>query len=75
MHDDDSNERLRATDVPPVTASWHEIGGFALTLDGYEVMGHRECGKLANRVSAEFAKNPTFLRELEPHGIEGLPIL
>lgn len=55
---------LKGKDVPPVTASWSAIGAFALTLDGYDAIGQRECGDLANRVNSEFAKNPETLRQL-----------
>jgi len=64
MPDEVSNERLKATDVPPVTESWNAIGGFALTLDGYQVIGQRECGQLANRVKSEFARNTASLQSL-----------
>jgi hypothetical protein len=60
-----SNEPLlKATDVPPATASWGAIGAFALTLDGYDAIGQRECGVLANRVNGEFAKKPETLQAL-----------
>jgi hypothetical protein len=55
---------LNATDVPPVTASWSTIAAFALTLDGYEVIGQQQCGKLANRVNSEFLRSPTSLQQL-----------
>jgi hypothetical protein len=64
MPDEVPNERLNATAVPPVTASWHTIGRFALTLDGYRAIGQKECGQLANRVNGEFARNAASLQSL-----------
>jgi hypothetical protein len=64
MPDQVPNERLKATALPSVTASWHTIGTFALTLDGYRAIGQREGGQLANRVKDEFAKNATSLQSL-----------
>ncbi len=55
--DEVSNESLTASAVPPVTASWHTIDGFALTIDGYKAIGQKECAQLANRVKSAFSKN------------------
>ncbi len=55
---------LKAADVPRDTASWHAIWSFALTLNGYEVIGQEECGRLANRMNSEFVSNPAALRAL-----------
>jgi hypothetical protein len=64
MPDQVPNKRLKAMAVPSVTASWHAIGSFALTLDGYQAIGQRECGQLANRVKSEFARNTAPLQSL-----------
>jgi hypothetical protein len=64
MHDEVPNARLNLTAVPPATASWHTIGSFALTLDGYKAIGQRECGQLAKRVSSEFVRDAAFLQSL-----------
>jgi len=37
--DEDRNECLTEFAVPPVTASWQIIVGFALTVDGYKAIG------------------------------------
>lgn len=58
------NENLTASVVPPTTASWHLIQEFALTLNGYEVIGQKECGTLANRVKKEFSVSTTSLQRL-----------
>jgi hypothetical protein len=62
--DEVPNECLKATAVPPVTASWHVIGSFALTLDGYQAIGQKECGQLANKVKSEFPRNAASLQSL-----------
>ena len=64
MPDEVPNEHLKATAIPSVTASWHTIGNFALTLDGYQAIGQSECGQLANRVKSEFARNAASLQSL-----------
>jgi hypothetical protein len=64
MPDEVANEHLKANAVPPVTASWHTIGNFALTFDGYKAIGQSECGQLANRVNREFSTNVPFLQSL-----------
>lgn len=58
------NERLNATAVPPATASWHIIGRFALTLDGYRAIGQKECSQLAEKVGGEFSRDATSLQRL-----------
>src|ERR1700722_17815573 len=58
------NECLTASAVPPVTASWHTIVSFALTIDGYKAIGQKECGKLANRVKSEFSKHAASVETL-----------
>ena len=59
-----SNENLSASVVPPRTASWQVIVGFALTFNGYEIIGQKECGALANRVRKEFSASTASLRKL-----------
>ena len=51
------NEDLTVSAVPPVTASWQSIVGFALTIDGYKAIGGKECAQLANSAKSEFSKN------------------
>ena len=58
------NENLKASVVPPRTAPWHVIGEFALTFNGYEIIGQKECGTLANRVKKEFSANAASLQGL-----------
>ena len=62
--DEVPNECLTASAVPPVTASWHAIVGFALTVDGYKAIGQKECGQLANRVKSEFSRNAASVETL-----------
>jgi len=62
--DEIPNESLMASAVPPVTASWHAIVGFALTIDGYKAIGQKECAKLGNRVKNTFSKNPASVETL-----------
>jgi hypothetical protein len=58
------NECLTESAVPPVTASWQTIVGFALTIDGYKAIGQKECGQLANRVKSEFSRNAASVETL-----------
>jgi hypothetical protein len=58
--------------VPPVTASWQIIVGFALTIDGYKAIGQKECGQLANRVKSEFSKDAASVETLS---LSVVPIL
>ena len=62
--DEVPNERLKASDVPPVTASWQTIVSFAQTIDGYRAIGQKECAQLANRVKNEFSKNAVSIQTL-----------
>ena len=62
--DEIRNEHLTVSAVPTVTASWHAIVAFALTIDGYKAVGQRECGQLANRVKSEFAKDAASVETL-----------
>jgi hypothetical protein len=62
--DEVPNEHLTASAVPPVTASWHTIVAFALTIDGYNAVGQRKCGQLANSVKSEFAKDVSSVETL-----------
>jgi len=62
--DEVPNERLTASAVPPVTASWHTIVGFAHTIDGYKAIGQKECAQLANRVKNEFSTNAASIETL-----------
>jgi hypothetical protein len=62
--DEVPNESVEATAVPPATASWNTIASFALTLDGYQAVGQKECGQLANKVKSEFPGNAAFLQSL-----------
>lgn len=62
--DEVPNGRLTASAVPPVTASWHAIVGFALTIDGYKAIGQKQCGPLANRVKSEFSRNAASVETL-----------
>ena len=42
------NEELAAEKLPPPAASWRDIGGFALTFNGYEHWGSfAACGEVA----------------------------
>ena len=56
------NDDFRASEVPPITAPWHVISAFALTFNGYETIGEKECGTLANRVKQAFLANTLFLQ-------------
>ena len=58
------DECLIATAVPPATASWDVIVGFALTIDGYKAIGQRECAQLANRVKSEFSRDASSVETL-----------
>jgi hypothetical protein len=58
------NECLTASAVPPVTAPWHSIVGFALTIDGYKAVGGKECAQLANRTKSEFSRNAASVEAL-----------
>ena len=40
------------------------MGEFALTFNGYEVIGQKDCGTLANRVKKEFSASTTSLQGL-----------
>src|SRR5579863_7070052 len=62
--DEIPNERLTASAVPAVTASWHTIVGFAQTIDGYKAIGHEECAQLGNRVKSEFSTNAASIEAL-----------
>ena len=43
------NEDLSLDLIPLPEAGWHEIGGFALTFNGYEFHGSLDaCGEIAN---------------------------
>jgi hypothetical protein len=62
--DEVPNDSLTASAVPRVTASWHTIVAFALTIDGYKAIGRKECAQLANRVKAEFSKDVASVETL-----------
>jgi hypothetical protein len=62
--DEVPNEGLTASAVPPATASWRTIVGFALTIDGYKAIGQKECAQLANRVKSEFSREPASVETL-----------
>jgi hypothetical protein len=62
--DEVPNERLAASAVPPATASWQTIVGFAHTMDGYKAIGLKECAQLANRVKSEFSIDAASIETL-----------
>lgn len=63
--DEIPNDKLTIQSVPSSTARWSPtIETFALTLDGYRVVGDDECGRLANKVKEEFVKDSRSLRAL-----------
>jgi len=55
---------LKVVDVPPGNASWTAIEAFALTLNGYEIIGDTDCGIFANQTKDEFGKNEKCLQQL-----------
>lgn len=49
-HKEILNEDLREGDIPPATATWEQIGEFALTFNGYDHWGSPEkCGEIAQQ--------------------------
>jgi hypothetical protein len=62
--DEVPDDRLTASAVPPVTASWHTIVGFAHTMDGYKALGPKECPQFANSVKSEFSRNAASIETL-----------
>ena len=62
--DEVPNESLTASAVPPVTASWHTIMGFALTIDGYNAIGQKECAQLGNGGKSAVSKDAASVETL-----------
>lgn len=63
--DEVPNDELTPDSVPSAKAKWWPtIERFALTLNGYRVIGDEECGKLANKVKGEFRQNSESLLAL-----------
>jgi hypothetical protein len=60
------DERLRVDAIPSNSAPWKTIERFALTMNGYRVIGDEEVGKLANRVKSDFEQNQRSLGKLTP---------
>ena len=58
------DERLRVDAIPSNSAPWKTIERFALTMNGYRVIGDEEVGKLANRVKSDFEQNQRSLGKL-----------
>jgi hypothetical protein len=56
------NCRLTKSDVPAGNCPWRTIALFALSFNGYEEIPNDGCGKLTNRVTQEFRKDPASLR-------------
>ena len=56
--------------MPPVTASWHAIVGFAQTFDGDKAIGRKECGQLANGVKIAFSKDAASVEAMSLTGCE-----
>ena len=63
-----ANVDLREADVPPPDAGWHEVGGFALSFNGYESSGSFEkCAEIGGRAAKAFLATgalPDTLTEL-----------
>jgi hypothetical protein len=58
------DRKLRVDAIPSNTALWKTIERFALTMNGYQVIGDEELGKLANRVKSDFEQNEKSVGKL-----------
>jgi hypothetical protein len=55
------NELLTLDQIPQPGASWHEIGGFGLTFNGYEFHGSFEaCGEVADHWLKSYRQHGTL---------------
>ncbi len=56
-----TNEGLEIGDVPASDTGWNQIGGFALTFDGYNHWGSFEkCAEIGNRWAKAYAEGQTL---------------
>ena len=61
MYGEIANSDLSESDLPSPDAGWHEIGRFALTLNGYESWGSfQKCADVANRWADAFRATATL---------------
>ena len=65
------DEKLRVDAIPSNAAPWKTIARFALTMNGYRVIGDEEVGKLANRVKSDFEQNQRSLGGLTLTEVRG----
>lgn len=56
-----SNAKLKIGDVPASDAGWSQIGGFALTFDGYEHWGSfGKCAEIDNHWAKAYTEGQTL---------------
>jgi len=65
------DEKLRVDAIPSNASPWKTIERFALTMNGYRVIGDEEVGKLANRVKSDFEQNQRSLGKLRLTEVRG----